>query len=205
MRRTVAPGPPSGPAPAAARMASAGIAVRSTQRRMSEPIVRSARRLSHRPAVVNGVRNTGCNICRTRLGPPTWSARRWQGHRPLPRSTRGPGPGQGSIRIPKGGGMSLKKRRLGKSDLEITAVGFGAWATGGGGWAFGWGPQDDNASLAAIRRALALGVNWIDTAAVYGLGHSEELLGRALRDLPAPERPYVFTKCGLQWDAKNPM
>jgi aryl-alcohol dehydrogenase-like predicted oxidoreductase len=101
--------------------------------------------------------------------------------------------------------MSLKKRRLGKSDLEITTVGFGAWAAGGGGWAFGWGPQDDDASRAAIRRAVDLGVNWIDTAAVYGLGHSEELVGRILRELPARERPYVFTKCGLQWDEKHPM
>jgi aryl-alcohol dehydrogenase-like predicted oxidoreductase len=101
--------------------------------------------------------------------------------------------------------MSLKRRRLGKSDLEITTVGFGAWAAGGGGWAFGWGPQDDDASRAAIRRAVDLGVNWIDTAAVYGLGHSEELVGRIVRELPARERPYVFTKCGLQWDAKHPM
>jgi aryl-alcohol dehydrogenase-like predicted oxidoreductase len=101
--------------------------------------------------------------------------------------------------------MSLKKRRLGKSDLEITTVGFGAWAAGGGGWAFGWGPQDDAASRAAIRRALTLGVNWIDTAAVYGLGHSEEVVGQVLRELPVRERPYVFTKCGLQWDPNHPM
>jgi aryl-alcohol dehydrogenase-like predicted oxidoreductase len=101
--------------------------------------------------------------------------------------------------------MSLPKRRLGTSGLEITTVGFGAWAAGGGGWSFGWGPQDDEASVAAIRHAVGRGVNWIDTAAVYGLGHSEEVVGRALKDLPAPERPLVFTKCGLQWDEKNPM
>jgi aryl-alcohol dehydrogenase-like predicted oxidoreductase len=79
-------------------------------------------------------------------------------------------------------------------------VGFGAWAIGGGGWSFGWGPQDDRDSLGAIRRAFQLGVNWIDTAAVYGLGHSEEVVGRVLRDFPAGDRPYVFTKCGLVWD-----
>jgi aryl-alcohol dehydrogenase-like predicted oxidoreductase len=101
--------------------------------------------------------------------------------------------------------MALARRPLGKSGLEITTVGFGAWATGGGGWAFGWGPQDDAASLAAIQHAVRLGVNWIDTAAVYGLGHSEEVVGRAVRALPAAERPLVFTKCGLQWDEKNPM
>jgi aryl-alcohol dehydrogenase-like predicted oxidoreductase len=101
--------------------------------------------------------------------------------------------------------MALARRPLGKTSLEITTVGFGAWATGGGGWAFGWGPQDDAASLAAIQHAVRLGVNWIDTAAVYGLGHSEEVVGRAVRALPAAERPLVFTKCGLQWDEKNPM
>ena len=101
--------------------------------------------------------------------------------------------------------MSLPKRPLGKSGLEITTVGFGAWAAGGGGWAFGWGPQDDEASIAAIRHAVARGVNWIDTAAVYGLGHSEEVVGRALRDLPSAERPLVFTKCGLQWDESDRM
>jgi aryl-alcohol dehydrogenase-like predicted oxidoreductase len=101
--------------------------------------------------------------------------------------------------------MALARRPLGKSGLDITTVGFGAWATGGGGWAFGWGPQDDAASLAAIQHAVRLGINWIDTAAVYGLGHSEEVVGRAVRALPAAERPFVFTKCGLQWDEKNPM
>src|SRR5262249_47544043 len=106
---------------------------------------------------------------------------------------------------PGGLRMPLPRRPLGKSGLEITTVGFGAWAAGGGGWAFGWGPQDDALSIAAIRHAVRLGVNWIDTAAVYGLGHSEEIVGRALRDLPAAERPLVFTKCGLQWDDRSPM
>jgi aryl-alcohol dehydrogenase-like predicted oxidoreductase len=100
---------------------------------------------------------------------------------------------------------TLPRRPLGASGLDITTVGFGAWAVGGGGWAFGWGPQDDEASLAAMRCAVERGVNWIDTAAVYGLGHSEEVVGRLLRALPAAERPLVFTKCGLQWDDRNPM
>src|SRR5436853_7638337 len=99
--------------------------------------------------------------------------------------------------------MTLPTRPLGTSGLDITTVGFGAWATGGGGWAFGWGPQDDADSLAAMRRALELGINWIDTAAVYGLGHSEEVVGRLLRDLPAGERPLVVTKCGLVGDERD--
>jgi aryl-alcohol dehydrogenase-like predicted oxidoreductase len=98
---------------------------------------------------------------------------------------------------------SLPTRQLGSSDLHITRVGFGAWAIGGGGWSFGWGPQDDDDSTAAIRYALELGINWIDTAAVYGLGHSEEVVGRVLRDVAAEDRPYVFTKCGLVWDERN--
>jgi aryl-alcohol dehydrogenase-like predicted oxidoreductase len=101
--------------------------------------------------------------------------------------------------------MGLAKRPLGTSGLEVTTVGFGAWAVGGGGWAFGWGPQDDAASVAAIRHAVSRGINWIDTAAVYGLGHSEEVVREALRGIPAGERPLVFTKCGLIWDEKNPM
>jgi aryl-alcohol dehydrogenase-like predicted oxidoreductase len=101
--------------------------------------------------------------------------------------------------------MSLPTRPLGSSGLNITTVGFGSWAIGGGGWAFGWGPQDDAESIATMRHALELGVNWIDTAAVYGLGHSEEIVGKLLRELPASERPLVFTKCGLTWDANNPM
>lgn len=100
---------------------------------------------------------------------------------------------------------NLPVRPLGTSGMNITRVGFGAWAIGGGDWAFSWGPQDDEASLAAMRRALDLGVNWIDTAAVYGLGHSEELVGRLLRELPASERPLVFTKGGLAWDQNNRM
>lgn len=92
----------------------------------------------------------------------------------------------------------MKTRQLGNSDLEITPIGFGAWAIGGGGWQFGWGPQDDSDSIAAIRAALDCGINWIDTAAVYGLGHSEEVVARALED--APQRPYVFTKCSMIWD-----
>jgi aryl-alcohol dehydrogenase-like predicted oxidoreductase len=99
----------------------------------------------------------------------------------------------------------LPTRPLGSSGLEITAVGFGAWAIGGGGWTFGWGPQEDTASLAAMRRALELGINWIDTAAVYGLGHSEELVGRLLRELPRNDRPFVFTKGGLVWDDRDRM
>ncbi|MFL5401718.1 MAG: aldo/keto reductase [Gemmatimonadales bacterium] len=99
----------------------------------------------------------------------------------------------------------LPTRPLGSSGLDISPVGFGAWAIGGGGWSFGWGPQDDTASLAAMRRALELGVNWIDTAAVYGLGHSEELVGRLLRELSPSERPLVFTKGGLVWDEQNRM
>ena len=102
-------------------------------------------------------------------------------------------------------GSPLPTRPLGSSGLAITRVGFGAWAAGGGGWSFGWGPQDDEDSLAAMRRAIERGVNWIDTAAVYGLGHSEEVVGRFLRELPATRRPLVFTKCGLIWDDKNPM
>jgi aryl-alcohol dehydrogenase-like predicted oxidoreductase len=90
-------------------------------------------------------------------------------------------------------------RTLGKSTLSLTPIGLGAWAIGGE-WRFGWGPQDDADSITTIRRALELGINWIDTAAIYGLGHSEEIVGRALRDVPRNERPYVFTKCSLVWD-----
>ena len=89
----------------------------------------------------------------------------------------------------------LRTSPLGHTGLEISRVGFGAWAIGGGGWEFGWGPQQDDESIAAIHRALELGVNWIDTAAAYGFGRSEEIVGRALRGLP--ERPYVFTKSSL--------
>jgi aryl-alcohol dehydrogenase-like predicted oxidoreductase len=92
----------------------------------------------------------------------------------------------------------MKTKRLGNSDLMITPVGFGAWAIGGGGWEFAWGGQDDIDSLAAIHEALDAGVNWIDTAAVYGLGHSEEIVARALQGMH--KRPYVFTKCSMVWD-----
>jgi aryl-alcohol dehydrogenase-like predicted oxidoreductase len=98
---------------------------------------------------------------------------------------------------------TLPVRPLGTSGVNITVVGFGAWAAGGGGWAYSWGPQDDGQSIAAMRRAIARGINWIDTAAVYGLGHSEEVVGQFLRELPAAERPLVFTKGGLQWDARD--
>jgi aryl-alcohol dehydrogenase-like predicted oxidoreductase len=96
----------------------------------------------------------------------------------------------------------MQTRALGNSDLNITLVGYGAWAVGGSGWQFAWGSQDDDDSIAAIHRALELGVNWIDTAAVYGLGHSEEVVGRALKSW-AGHRPYVFTKCGQHWDAQG--
>ena len=99
----------------------------------------------------------------------------------------------------------IPRRKLGRNGPEITRVGFGAWAIGGGGWAFGWGPQDDDAALAAMRHALERGINWIDTAAVYGLGHSEVLVGRLLREYAADDRPLVFTKCGLVWDEAQPM
>ena len=96
----------------------------------------------------------------------------------------------------------METRKLGNSDLKITPVGFGAWAIGGSGWEFAWGPQDDADSIAAIHRALELGVNWIDTAAVYGTGHSEEVVARALKEWRGA-RPYVFTKCTLTWDKKR--
>jgi aryl-alcohol dehydrogenase-like predicted oxidoreductase len=101
--------------------------------------------------------------------------------------------------------MTLPVRPLGTSGMELTTVGFGAWAAGGGGWSFSWGPQDDNASIAAMRHAIDRGVNWIDTAAVYGLGHSEEVVGRYLRTVRPGDRPLVFTKCGLEWDPTDPM
>src|SRR4030081_1522822 len=101
--------------------------------------------------------------------------------------------------------MALATRPLGTSGLDITRVGFGSWAVGGGGWAFGWGPQGDAESLATMRHALELGVNWIDTAAVYGLGHSEEVVVRLWREIPHSQRPLVFTKCGLVWDEHDRM
>ena len=94
---------------------------------------------------------------------------------------------------------STDLRTLGNSDLQLTPIGFGAWAIGGGNWEFAWGPQDDSESVAAIHRALDLGVNWIDTAAIYGLGHSEEIVARALKS--TSHKPMVFTKCSMRWHA----
>jgi aryl-alcohol dehydrogenase-like predicted oxidoreductase len=93
----------------------------------------------------------------------------------------------------------MQTRKLGNSDMHITLVGYGAWAVGGSGWDFAWGAQDDSDSIGAIHRSLELGVNWIDTAAVYGIGHSEEVVARALREWKG-QRPYVFTKCAMRWD-----
>lgn len=97
--------------------------------------------------------------------------------------------------------VDMQTKQLGNSELHITPIGFGAWAIGGSGWAFGWGEQDDQESIAAINGALDLGVNWIDTAAVYGLGHSEEVVAKALKG--RSDRPYIFTKCSLIWDEKG--
>jgi aryl-alcohol dehydrogenase-like predicted oxidoreductase len=95
--------------------------------------------------------------------------------------------------------VKFETRVLGNSDLHLTPVGYGAWAIGGGNWEFGWGAQDDSESLATIERALDAGMNWIDTAAIYGLGHSEEVVGKALKN--SPHKPYVFTKCSMRWHA----
>lgn len=92
----------------------------------------------------------------------------------------------------------METRQLGNTDLHITPIGLGAWAMGGGNWAYAWGPQDDQESIAAIHRALDLGINWIDTAPVYGLGRSEQVVGHALKGLS--EKPLIFTKCELVWD-----
>ena len=100
-------------------------------------------------------------------------------------------------------GRAMERRRLGTTDLEISRIGLGTWALGGGDWEFAWGPQDDDDSVATLHRAVGLGINWIDTAASYGLGHAEEIVARALSDLPSKERPYVFTKCGLVWDRRG--
>ena len=96
--------------------------------------------------------------------------------------------------------LSMPTRQLGNSNMRLTAIGFGAWAIGGGDWEYAWGPQDDNDSVAAIQRALDLGINWIDTAAIYGLGHSEEVVGRALQGWR--NKPFVFTKCSMVWSGK---
>jgi aryl-alcohol dehydrogenase-like predicted oxidoreductase len=95
----------------------------------------------------------------------------------------------------------MTTKQLGNSDMKITPIGVGAWAMGGGGWAFGWGPQDDNESVAAIRSALDRGINWIDTAAVYGLGHSEEVVAKALQG--RAQKPFVFTKCERIWNERR--
>jgi aryl-alcohol dehydrogenase-like predicted oxidoreductase len=95
----------------------------------------------------------------------------------------------------------MKTRQFGITDMQITPIGFGSWAVGGGGYQFGWGPQNDEQSIAAIHHALDLGINWIDTAAVYGLGHAEEVVARALKD--RSDRPYVFTKCGRVWNDRG--
>jgi aryl-alcohol dehydrogenase-like predicted oxidoreductase len=95
----------------------------------------------------------------------------------------------------------MKTRQFGNTDMQITPIGFGSWAVGGGGYQFGWGPQDDEQSISAIQHALDLGINWIDTAAVYGLGHAEEVVARALKG--RSDRPYVFTKCGRVWNDRG--
>jgi len=94
----------------------------------------------------------------------------------------------------------MQKRQLGHTDLMLTTVGLGTWAIGGP-WQFGWGPQDDNEAIATIREALELGINWIDTAPIYGLGHAEELIGKALKQIK--HRPFIATKCGLLWNEKK--
>ena len=99
--------------------------------------------------------------------------------------------------------MGLPKRPLGSSGMGITTIGFGTWAFGGSGWFFNLGAQEDRDSIAALRHSLELGINWIDTAAVYGLGHSEEVVGRFLRDVPLAERPFIFTKVGMVWDEND--
>ncbi len=97
----------------------------------------------------------------------------------------------------------MQKKQFGNTDMQITPVGFGSWAIGGGDWAFGWGAQDNGDAIAAIERAVELGINWIDTAAVYGLGHSEELVAKAVAGMK--NRPWIFTKCSLVWDARRQM
>ena len=99
---------------------------------------------------------------------------------------------------------SLPTVPFGKTGMNITRVGFGSWAIGGGDWAVGWGDQEDKDSIQAIQHAVACGVNWIDTAAIYGLGRSEEVVAAAMRDIPKSERPFIFTKCGLIGDKANP-
>jgi aryl-alcohol dehydrogenase-like predicted oxidoreductase len=99
---------------------------------------------------------------------------------------------------------SLPSRPLGRTGMAISRVGIGAWAFGGGGWVDSWGAQEDALSDGAVRAAVERGVNWIDTAPIYGLGHAEEVVGGALQRIPAGERPYVFTKAGVIWDPQRP-
>ena len=120
------------------------------------------------------------------------------GNRPAAGRNNGPDRPR-SIMRGRSHGAHMHTRQLGQSDLDITPIGLGAWAIGGA-WRFGWGPQDDGDSIAAIRRAVDHGINWIDTAPAYGLGRSESVVGQALADIPAADRPYVFTKCSLVWD-----
>jgi aryl-alcohol dehydrogenase-like predicted oxidoreductase len=122
-----------------------------------------------------------------RAGACQWSRRRGRGLA-----------SKGSMATETASSTQLETRRLGASELDITRIGFGAWAIGGGDWEFAWGHQEDQSSIAAIERALELGLNWIDTAPVYGLGHSEEVVGRVLRS--TVRKPYVFTKCSMRWD-----
>jgi len=96
----------------------------------------------------------------------------------------------------------MQTRQLGTTDMQITPIGFGSWAIGGGNWSHGWGPQNDSDAIAAIRKAVELGMNWIDTAAVYGLGHAEELVGMAIAGM-RNDKPYIFTKCSLVWDGEG--
>ncbi len=100
--------------------------------------------------------------------------------------------------------MSMPMRELGATGMRLSVVGFGSWAVGGGGYSFGWGAQDDAASVAAIRHAVESGVNWIDTAPAYGLGHAEEVVAKALESFPDRDRPYLFTKCGVLFDPSKP-
>jgi aryl-alcohol dehydrogenase-like predicted oxidoreductase len=95
----------------------------------------------------------------------------------------------------------METRQLGNTDMQITPIGFGSWAIGGGNWEFGWGPQDDRHAIEAVQRAVDLGMNWIDTAAVYGLGHSEELVGQAIRGMS--RKPFIFTKCSMLWNEQR--
>jgi aryl-alcohol dehydrogenase-like predicted oxidoreductase len=95
----------------------------------------------------------------------------------------------------------MRARELGKTGMYLTTMGFGTWAIGGGGWQWAWGHQDDEASIAAIRRGLDLGINWVDCAAAYGLGHAEEVVGQALKDR---QDVFIATKCGLVWDEGSP-